>query len=64
MHACECVCVHVSSRKPSEEEHGLVKHEEAKSDTVRPPHEEVIHVHCRVCGFVTEAFIQLLTVSS
>lgn len=56
------LCVHMSSRKSSEEEHGLMKYEEAKSDTVTPPHEEVDHVYCRVCcGFVTEAFIQFLT---
>lgn len=62
MHVCECVCVQMSPRKSSEEEHGLVKYEEVKSDTVMPPYEEVIYVHCRVCcGFVTEAFIQLLT---
>lgn len=57
-----CVSVYTSSRKSSEEDRGLVKYEEAKSDTVTFPHEEVVHVHCRVCcGFVTEAFIQLLT---
>lgn len=62
MHVCERVCVHMSSRKSSEEEHGLVRYEEAKSNIAMPPHEEVIRVHCRVCcGFVTEAFIQLLT---
>lgn len=63
MHACERV--RMSSRESSEEERELVKYEEAKSDAVRPPHEEVVHVHCRVCcGFVTEAFIQLLTFKS
>lgn len=64
VYACVCVSVSVymSSRKSSEEDHGLVKCEKAESDTVTPPHEEVVHVHCRVCrGFVTEAFIQLLT---
>lgn len=34
-------------------------------DTLSSPHEEVNHVHCKVCcGFVTEAFIQLLTFKS
>lgn len=62
VYACMCMCSHELQKIFRRATHGAWDSFRKVLDTLRSPHEEVISVHCRVCsGFVTAAFIQLLT---